>query len=269
MYLAFLDECGHIGPFISRSDPSYNQSPIFGLAGYIIPHHEARAFATFFFQLKGWMLAREIRQLSVHPATWEKKGTDLFKDKNIRRYPRLKDGIHRIVNRLYQVDGKFFFCAREKYQSPTHSKATGLYTTVLSQAIRQSDKYVTRRRSQFMMILDQHTDRIRLLETSAKTMFGAEPARTLIEPPFHVESHLYQTIQAADWIATIVGKALTHRIKPAEFPELQWAEDVFSGQIERFSTDSIFWRPPSAKSRGLLSAGDAEIIIPPQASLNL
>ena len=28
---------------------------------------------------------------------------------------------------------------------------------------------------------------------------GEEPRRALIEPPFHLESHRYQTVQAADW----------------------------------------------------------------------
>ena len=54
--LAFLDEFGHCGPYVARRDRRYNQSPVFGLAGYVIPHSEARNFATFFLQLKRQML---------------------------------------------------------------------------------------------------------------------------------------------------------------------------------------------------------------------
>ena len=37
-------------------------------------------------------------------------------------------------------------------------------------------------------------------------MYGkTERRRRLIEMPFHLESHRYQTLQAADWIAGLVG----------------------------------------------------------------
>jgi len=56
MYIAFLDEFGHIGPFIRRNDRKYNQSPVFGLAGFVLPHHNVRSFATWFYQYKNQLL---------------------------------------------------------------------------------------------------------------------------------------------------------------------------------------------------------------------
>ena len=35
-YFAYLDEFGHIGPYVSRADARHNGSPVFGLAGTII-----------------------------------------------------------------------------------------------------------------------------------------------------------------------------------------------------------------------------------------
>ena len=32
IYIAYLDEFGHVGPYISRSDPRHNDSPVFGFA---------------------------------------------------------------------------------------------------------------------------------------------------------------------------------------------------------------------------------------------
>ena len=243
MYLAFLDEFGHIGPFVSRLHSSHNHSPVFGLAGYVMPHHSARDFATWFFQFKNQLLARQLRQVTKHPATWEMKGTELFTTKSITKYSKIEEGLNRLFNKIYKLDGKFFFYGREKYQTPSSSNATGLYTTVLGHTIRQTDRYVTSRRSQFLMIMDQHKDRIKLLETSAKTMFGAHPAKSLIEPPFHVESHLYQTIQAADWVATIVGRALAYRASPTQYTDWAWADRIFTAKVEPFSTHSVFWRP--------------------------
>ena len=47
-YFAYLDEFGHIGPYISRTDPRYNDSPVFGLAGFVLPERQgARAVLGF------------------------------------------------------------------------------------------------------------------------------------------------------------------------------------------------------------------------------
>ena len=51
-------------------------------------------------------------------------------------------------------------------------------------------------------------------------MYGrGEMRRRLIEPPFHLESHRYQTVQAADWIAALVGRLGAFRTEPDVWPE--------------------------------------------------
>ncbi|MCF3947460.1 DUF3800 domain-containing protein [Acidiphilium iwatense] len=249
MHLAFLDEFGHIGPYISRNHSAHNASPVFGLAGYILPHDKARQFATWFFKLKSHLLEAELRQSQKHPATWEKKGTELFNTRNIKKYPHIKEGAIRTINKIYKLEGKLFYYGRQKYQSPENSHPGGLYTTVLGHSIRQLDKYCSLNKSSFLMILDQHSDRIKLLEVSAKTMFGNEPARCLIEPPFHVESHLYQTIQAADWVATLIARLLAYRLSPAEYPDWEWAERIFGDLIDNRTTHSILYKPKEAQGR--------------------
>lgn len=52
LYFAYLDEFGHIGPYVARDDPKHNDSPVFGLGGMILPYTEIRAFTTWFYQLK-------------------------------------------------------------------------------------------------------------------------------------------------------------------------------------------------------------------------
>lgn len=244
MLISFLDEFGHIGPFISRNHRSHNSSPVFGLAGYVLPHQNARIFATWFFQMKGQLLGTEIRNSGKHPATWEKKGIELITTKNIKKYPSIQHAMGRMINKIYKLDGKLFYYGREKYQTPAESRSGGLYKTVLGHSIRRIDQYADAKREQFMMILDQHSDRIRLLETAAKTMFGNDPARRLIEPPFQVESHLYQTAQAADWIATIVGRLMAYRVAPTQYPDWKWTEDRFGSRIDNNVTHSTLWRPP-------------------------
>ena len=242
---------GHPGPFVSRGDRRFSQSPVFGLAGYILPHHQVRHFATFFFQLKANMLSAELKRNRQHPATWEKKGTDLITTKNIRRYRAIREGLARLLSEIRKCNGKIFFYGREKYQTPEASNASGLYTTVLSHSIRQLDDFCCTRNAKFLMILDQHSDRIKLLESATKTMFGADsPARCLLEPPFQVESHLYQTIQAADWIATMTGRLLAHHIEPQQYQDWIWAEEYFGREIRSLTTHSSLWKP-SADQRTL------------------
>lgn len=60
-------------------------------------------------------------------------------------------------------------------------------------------------------------------------MYGTdEPRRHLIEPPFHLESHRYQTVQAADWIAGLVGRLGAIWKDPSSYPE----NDVFRRYFE-------------------------------------
>src|SRR6266404_4827448 len=62
MYLAYADEFGHVGPYTGRNEPKFNESPVFGLGGILLPVDQVRPFATWFFQLKSNLLAWEIRR---------------------------------------------------------------------------------------------------------------------------------------------------------------------------------------------------------------
>ena len=74
-YFAYPDEFGHIGPFLSRSDPRHHTSPVFGFAGIVLPVTEVRNFSMYFYKLKCRLLEWEIsRDQKNTPAyQWEKK----------------------------------------------------------------------------------------------------------------------------------------------------------------------------------------------------
>lgn len=230
----------------------------------MIPHDRARDFSTFFLKLKQNLLENEIKSSGSHPATWEKKGSELITTRNIVRYPAVRDALFRLLRELQRRQGHIIYYGRVKYLAPDECKSHGLYTTVLSHTIRSVDSYCCRRKELFMMILDQHSDRIRLLEAATKTMFGAEsPARCLIEPPFQVESHLYQTIQAADWIATLVGRIQAFRAKPEEYAAWEWAEKYYGEAVDRLATDSRMWRPKEVQASLPLEKPPIKIFTPP------
>jgi hypothetical protein len=228
---------------------------VFGLAGYVLPHSQVRHFATFFYQLKNNLLQADLQRCAAHPATWEKKGSELISTKNIKRYRSVRSAIHRVLNEINKCNGKIIYYGREKYMDAAKSNSQGLYKTVLSHKIRSVDTYATHINAHFLMILDQHQDRIKLLEAASKTMFGEEPARRLMEPPFQVESHLYQTVQAADWIAALIGRIEAHRVAPQQYADWAWAEEHFGAKVRALSTHSSLWRPANAqRSLALVSS---------------
>ena len=73
-YFAYLDEFGHIGPYVARQHPRHNDSPVFGLAGFVMPSEHLHGFGTWFFQRKCDLRAFEIERSSQHPALLGKEG---------------------------------------------------------------------------------------------------------------------------------------------------------------------------------------------------
>jgi hypothetical protein len=83
MLIAYLDEFGHIGPYISDSHTKFNTHPVFGYAGFVMPAENVREFGGYFEYIKENLLRFEIERDGAHPRRWEKKGASLFTTKNI------------------------------------------------------------------------------------------------------------------------------------------------------------------------------------------
>lgn len=229
MHFVFLDEFGHIGPFVSRNDPSYRTSPVFGLAGYAMPEANVRRFTTWFHQLKCSAFAADIAASGQHPATWEKKGNQLFTKGRVFKTKRL---MNTLIAQIRKEGGRLFYHGLQKHQTPDDSNPDGLYSTVLSHSIRRLDLLFGRIGGNYLVILDEHQSRLTLLESALRRMYGLNPAKRILQAPFQAESHLYPTIQAADWIASIVGPIWAHRASPHEFADQAWAERYFGNRIE-------------------------------------
>ena len=74
-----------------------------------------------------------------------------------------------------------------------------------------------------------------MIEACGIEMFGFSKRTALLEPLFHAESNLYQTVQFADWIATIVGRYEAYRAKPDEFGQFQLYERYFYDRLKQVS----------------------------------
>ena len=251
-YFAYLDEFGHIGPYISRIDPKYKTSPVFGLAGFVLPAVEVRGFGTWFFQRKCELLEFEIERSGEHPAVWEKKGTSLFTVRNVTRYRELRVFTNRLLNKIEKLGGFVFYVGIKKTAAPAEHDPNQLYKSVLVEAIKRIDDFCERNddpKDSFIVILDEHDQRSALITAAARSMYGNEPRRHLIEPPFHVESHRYQTLQAADWITGLVGRLGAIWAAPAAYPENEPFRRYFEHRVNRTSRRSGIRTSAAAQPR--------------------
>ena len=91
----------------------------------------------------------------------------------------------------------------------------------------------------FIVLLDEHDQRSALITAAARSMYGKnERRRHLIETPFHLESHRYQTLQAADWIAGLVGRLGATWAEPAAYPENEVFCRYFEHRVKHVSRRS-------------------------------
>jgi hypothetical protein len=235
-YIAYLDEFGHIGPFISRSHQRHNTSPVFGLGGVVLPVERVRPFASWFYRLKCNLLEFEIERAGVAAYQWEKKGASLYTTENILRYPELRHATARLLNRVQKDEGMVFYVGIEKTHSPDENNPKRLYQAVLREAIKRLDGFCRRRRSLFMIVIDEQTEpdfRAKIVAEASREMFGDARRARMIEPPIQAESHLFQTLQCADWICGLVGRAGCYLVAPAEYEDLIWVPKYFTRRLAR------------------------------------
>lgn len=244
LYFAYIDEFGHIGPYVSREHPHYKTSPIFGLGGVLLPASDVRAFGEFFLAHKEWLLGEEMRAHDIKdPFTWEKKGSALYTSKNDERYRRqLTRGTNRLLNRLRDHGGRTVYVGSRKPLSVSveelnrpaiREMSKRLYRDALEALLRHLDHFGAAEKAEVLVVMDEHHERDIVLDQAARMMYSEpERLRHLLEPPYQVESHRYQTVQCADWVCGLVGRFGAYRAAPDEFGDFQWAEDAFAPRVD-------------------------------------
>lgn len=256
LYIAYLDEFGHIGPYISHDDRSHKTHPAFGLAGIVLPANAVREFSTFFFQIKNNMLKFEIDKSGLHPAKWEKKGASLYTTKNVQKYRQVRSNTNRILSKINSLGGYVIYVGTEKRRELESHDSKSLYHCSLREMIKRINDECSAKGDQFIMILDQQEDhkmRPEIVEQAALSMYS-DGRKCLIEPPIQVESHLYQTIQCADWICGIVGRLSQYECDPVGFSNFDWAEKYFGDRIRRAQKRSGIRRLPKPPTQDKLES---------------
>jgi Protein of unknown function (DUF3800) len=241
LYVAYLDEFGHVGPFVSRTDDRYNDSPVFGIGGFVLPHTATREFSGWFYRLRNQLLSFEIERSGLPPSRWEKKGSSLFTTLNVERYPELTRAMKRILNKVRSLDGFVVYVGFEKDAPSPDMTSHRLYAGVLRRILMRLERACRERNAEFLVILDDNDrdfSRDVILKKAQQVMFGEDACTRLIEVPLQVESIIYPSVQCADWICGLLGRYGSYVVRPDEFGAFSWAHSRFETSLRhvaRFS----------------------------------
>lgn len=220
MFVAYLDEVGEAGAFVSRDHPKYNTSPAFGYAGFLIPEDQVRRFGEEFVRQKESLFARNVSSSSGDKGTWEIKGSEYF-NKRTPDYPERLRVFDHLVKILLHRGGKLFYSATEKdigTPKQTHLDRDKVESEAMQQALNRLARYADLHDSNLMVIMDQINEKER--KERVHKMYGHvysrqkeyQEMRRILEPPMHLDSELSSNIQFADWIAALVGRAIDYQL---------------------------------------------------------
>lgn len=245
MYIGYFDEFGHNGLYVSREHESYKTHPVFGLGGFIMPVDKVRELSGVFRYIKETGLKEEIDAKVISQGKkvehWEKKGSALLTTHNVEKYREVRRIIGRVLTKLEQLGAQVVFYGQEKPRGgPETISETNAerYDHAMKQLI-QRIHWDLPDGENLMMILDKQGDRERLevFAGAASFMFSHKNATRLLEPPMEVESHLYQTVQCADWICALLGRIAAYKFDP-DFEEFKWAAKYFGDRLAQATNSS-------------------------------
>lgn len=255
MLIAYLDEFGHQGPYISHSHPKFKTHPAFGYAGYVLPAENVRKFGGYFEHIKENLLQWEIQQAEAHPRRWEKKGAALLTTSNNHKYGgEIRPALNRIYRRLGELNGEIFFYGQQKPIGPlsvTKESSQDRENHCLIQSINRLGTYAAQAGKRLLVIMDAtDTDnRERAVATLGKTIYDRsnKDNRSIIEVPLQADSRLYGTLQLADWTCALIGRLADYHF--AEDSEFSWAVDLGRSIFTKAqpTSRSVIWSNSPAK----------------------
>ena len=261
LYIVYLDEFGHIGPYLSANDPKHKTHPVFGLGGLVLPYYKVREFSTYFFKLKNKLLNFELEKSEKHPAKWEKKGASLYTAHNVEKYRELRQATFSLLNKIKSFDGYCISVGIEKERIVDGHNSKQLYHSILKEIIKRIDQECEQNNDQFMLVLDQQEENVlrgEIVETASIEMFGKNSRIRLIEPPMQVESHLYQTVQCADWLCGIFGRLSHFECEPDVKPHFEVVHKYFNQRIKQVSRRSGIKQHHSIKMQKIVEKFNGE-----------
>lgn len=85
------------------------------------------------------------------------------------------------------------------------------------------------------MILDQQEAgrqfRENVVAEASYAMYNSG-RKSMLEAPIQAESHLFQTLQCADWLCGLIGRVACFKVLPEEYADLAWTQKYFSARLK-------------------------------------
>ncbi|MDY2669804.1 DUF3800 domain-containing protein [Schaalia hyovaginalis] len=249
MIVAYLDEFGHVGPYISTAHKKFKDHPLFGYAGIVLPEASIRSFGAKFEQVKARQFRSEIVKTGKHPRRWEKKGAEMFTTGAYSKYPERVDFISDLADYMARLGGKIFFYGEEKpagTEKETGQSAADRTRAVLTESVRRLCRYADLRGENLTIFLDKGgpMPREEAITSLAQFIYASPdpPMKRIVEVPMELESHRYGAVQFADWMCAIASRATHFHFSDSD--EFSWAPNVFGAVFnERALDESRIWLP--------------------------
>lgn len=220
MHLAYIDEIGEPGAFVSRDHARFNTSPAFGYAGFIIPADKARDLGARFTRTKRTLFSAEI-EASSHPGRWERKGSELFRPRTLETFPQHVRAFGGLVAAVRSLGGHLFYYADEKRlgtPKQTDLDIAARETAAMQEALNRIARHAQKSDANVLVMIDQinENQRAERLPRMYSHILGRAAEypemRRIVEPPMHVDSRLSSNIQLADWVAACVTRAIEYQL---------------------------------------------------------
>lgn len=258
IFIVYLDEFGHDGPYISKKHPQHNTHPVFGLGGFVLPANRVRDFSHFFFKHKQQLFgsydipeARRKAQVKgerFQLSCWEKKGSKQYSVKNLTQYKKyLTRSTNRIINTITRYGGFLFYVGEAKRIGVASHNPQRTYKSSFKEVIKRLDNEFKNQDAQFLIFMDDHEMRSEIVKEAIYEMHQEEKYQ-LLEAPVQVDSKLYQTIQCADWFCAIYGKLSFYDVDPENCAEYEIFKRYFGDRIaeaqKRSNVRNNLPRPP-------------------------
>jgi hypothetical protein len=221
MFLAYLDEVGESGAFISKTHQEYNTSAGFGYAGFVIPESAARDFGASFQRQKRTLFSKEFAA-AKNPGQWEVKGSSVFRSKTPDYSPQNVRVLVNLCRELLECGGRLFFFVSEKPKGTPKQVSLDsekLEQVAMMETVNRLSRNADKNNENVMFLIDAISEDRR--EKKLPNMWGhilsssaSRPEmRRAIEPPMHVDSVLSAGIQFADWVAAIINRAVEYQLR--------------------------------------------------------
>lgn len=219
MLVAYIDEIGEDGAFVSLDDKRYKTSPAFGYAGFVIDESRVREFSSRFTRVKKTIFSTEIGDEEA--ATWERKGADIFYPDAPNGYAHQLRAFNGLVKEIVRLGGHLFYYAEEKrLGTPKQVKISSAdrRARALKGTLNRLARHSHQLGRNLMILMDSVNENER--KDIVHFGYGHIYARAsehpemwrILEAPMHVDSSLSSGIQMADWIAAYLSRAISYQL---------------------------------------------------------